>query len=172
LFKKGHKHSLETKLKISLAHKGKHVSPTTQFKKGHITVWTDEMREKLRQARLKNNGMKGKPAWNRGLKGFLAGEKSPHWKKDRTTLAKRQQRNDSVYIDWRKQVWLRDNFKCKIDNPDCSGRIEAHHILPWRDYPELRYQPNNGITLCHAHHPRTRAEEKRLISEFQCLVSV
>ena len=45
-------------------------------------------------------------------------------------------------------------------------------ILGWTDYPELRYEVNNGITLCHFHHPREWKEEKRLISEFQKLVSV
>jgi hypothetical protein len=80
-------------------------------------------------------------------------------------------RRCSSYIYWRKQVWLRDNFTCKIANPDCSGRIEAHHILGWSEYPELRYEVNNDITLCHAHHPRRRAEEKRLQAEFQMLVA-
>ena len=100
------------------------------------------------------------------------GEKHFAWITDRTKLVKRQERNDSSYHSWRREVWLRDNFKCKIANPDCKGRIEAHHILGWTDYPELRYEINNGITLCHAHHPRKRAEEKRLSPYFQSLVSV
>lgn len=100
------------------------------------------------------------------------GEKNHKWIKDRTKLVKRQKRGDSAYCYWRKEVWLRDNFKCKIANPDCVGRIEAHHILSWSDFPELRYQINNGITLCHAHHPRKRAEEKRLIPTFLELMSV
>lgn len=102
----------------------------------------------------------------------LTGEKARRWIKDRSKLVKRQERNDVAYKDWRRQVWLRDSFKCKIANPNCEGRIEAHHILSWRYYPELRYQVNNGITLCRAHHPRVRAEEKRLIPTFQELVSV
>ena len=92
--------------------------------------------------------------------------------KPRSLLSKKQERNDSAYSEWRRQVWLRDNFKWKIANPDCKGKIEAHHILGWSLYPELRYQINNGITLCHAHHPRVRAEEKRLAPIFQELVSV
>jgi len=60
----------------------------------------------------------------------------------------------------------RDGWKCKIANADCDGKIEAHHILSWRDYPELRYQPNNGITLCHAHHPRKRVDEAKLLPYF------
>ncbi len=103
-----------------------------------------------------------------GKKGIL----SRRWKKDRSQLAVRQERNDSGYKDWRLSVWKRDNYKCKIADSNCAGKIEAHHILSWSEYPELRYSLNNGITLCHAHHPRRRAEEKRLIPTFQELVSV
>ena len=73
------------------------------------------------------------------------------------------------YQEWRNKVFVRDGFKCRICN--CDGYLQAHHILRWVDFPELRYQVNNGITLCRAHHPRKRAEEKRLIPEFQALVS-
>lgn len=100
------------------------------------------------------------------------GEKSYRYIKDRTLLKKQNRRNDPAYFEWRKQIWLRDNFKCKIRNQDCDGKIEVHHILGWVSYPELRYEINNGITLCHAHHPRKRAEEKRLIPMFRELVAV
>jgi len=76
------------------------------------------------------------------------------------------------YKEWRGRVFTRDDWKCVIDNQSCKGQIQAHHILPWRDFPELRYEINNGITLCQAHHPRKRAEEKRLIPFFSGLVSV
>lgn len=99
-------------------------------------------------------------------------EDNPNWITDRSKLKKKEQRNDSAYRKWRYQVWVRDKWKCGIANIDCNGKIEAHHILTWRDYPELRYQINNGITLCHAHHPRVRAEEKRLIPIFKELVTV
>lgn len=99
------------------------------------------------------------------------GEKHPRWIKDRNLVKGRQDRNNPEYKQWRQQVWLRDNFKCKIANPDCEGRIEAHHILGWAEFPELRYQINNGITLCHFHHPRVREEEKRLSPYFQKIVS-
>ena len=79
---------------------------------------------------------------------------------------------DCQYREWMLAVKNRDNWKCKINNNDCSGRLESHHILNWKDYPELRYEINNGITLCHAHHPRKRAEEKRLSPYFKELVSV
>ena len=120
-----------------------------------------------------NKNKKGlQKAWNKGMKGFNTGEKSGRWIADRTKLAKRQERNDMAYKNWRKQVWLRDNFTCKIANPDCCGRIEAHHILGWTNYPELRYEVNNGITLCHFHHPRKRKDEMRLSPYFKNLVEL
>lgn len=102
------------------------------------------------------------------------GENHHRWIKDRSKLSrtsKQGERRTYAYNYWRGEVWKRDGFKCRIDSESCSGRIEAHHILPWRDFPDLHYQLNNGITLCHAHHPRARVEEKRLIPVFQELVS-
>ncbi len=168
---KSKKLSLETRKKIA-AHPN---VVRTVFKKGH--KHSPETLKKISQS------LKGRDIWNRGLKGYRAGinhhwfgrdvsgKNNPSYKEDRSTLAKKQERNDYAYQDWRKQVWLRDNFKCKIANPDCKGKIEAHHILSWRDYPELRYQLNNGITLCHAHHPRKRSEEAKLSPYFQSLVA-
>lgn len=99
-------------------------------------------------------------------------ELHPQWIEDRTQIKKQEERNNPNDKQWKYAVYKRDNFKCKIGNSDCNGRIEAHHILSWRDYPELRFNINNGITLCLAHHPRKRAEEKRLSPYFMELVSV
>src|SRR3990167_722345 len=62
------------------------------------------------------------------------------------------------------------NSKGQFSNDDCSGRVEAHHILGWRSHPELRYEIKNGITLCLSHHPRKRSEEERYAPMFQELV--
>lgn len=169
-------------------------SPNQVFQTGHVP-WHKGLKG------VKTNN-RGKPAWNKGIplseeirkkmsisrKGkklsethkkniseSKKGNKSYQWKEDRNSLSrynKQGERRTSAYNNWRKQVWLRDNFKCKIENLDCKGRLETHHILSWSEHPELRYEINNGITLCHAHHPRKRAEEKRLIPTFQELVSV
>ena len=79
--------------------------------------------------------------------------------------------NCPKYKKWRKAVFTRDDFTCRIGGKDCDTYVEAHHIYPWRDYPELRYRVNNGITLCRAHHPRKRAEEKALVPFFLELVA-
>lgn len=123
---------------------------------------SEETKEKMSESHKKN---KNSP-W------FRLGENHHRWIKDRSLLKKKQERNDSAYQVFVKQVKNRDDWKCKMNNEDCKGYCIVHHILPWREFPELRYEINNGITLCHFHHPRKRVEEKRLIPFFQSMVEV
>lgn len=100
-------------------------------------------------------------------------ENSPLWITDRTKLKK----SDKKHLDYQYKMWMlevkkRDNWKCRLLNSECNGRLEAHHILNWIDHPELRYIINNGITLCAFHHPIGREKEKRMIPIFQELLSV
>ena len=91
--------------------------------------------------------------------------------KDRTLLKKNEKKHlDTEYRIWAGAIKKRDEWICRIKDNNCRGRLEAHHILSWREYPELRYKINNGITLCRAHHPIKRAEEKRLVPYFMGLV--
>ena len=110
--------------------------------------------------------------WLEKMRIVNAGSKNWRWISDRSKLVNQNERNNYKYIAWTISVKKRDNYKCRIPDINCNGRLEVHHILGWTQYVELRYKINNGITLCHAHHPRARSEEKRLIPFFQELVSV
>jgi hypothetical protein len=96
------------------------------------------------------------------------GELHPNWKGG---ISKNVHSvSEPKYKNWRMSVFTRDNFQCKV----CKTKIglQAHHILKWVDFVELRYDINNGITLCRAHHPRKVTEEKRLIPIFKELLLV
>lgn len=99
------------------------------------------------------------------------GSNNPRWIKDRKQ-ARQDRRNDGEYKQWRFSVYKRDGFICKFNNQDCKGRLESHHILSWKEYPELRYDINNGITLCHSHHPFKKVDGEKLISFFHKLIGV
>lgn len=101
----------------------------------------------------------------------MYGADNPSWKPNRDLKTSDRRADDVKYKVWSRDVKNRDGWECRITNEDCFGRMESHHILPWRDYPELRYDLNNGITLCHQHHPRKATDEARLASVFQSLVS-
>ena len=143
--------------------KGKKLSGE-RLKVAQITV------KKAIDARKNNPIIREK--WIKKMKEVTFGEKNHRWIEDRSSIVNWGTRRSYEYMGWARKVRVRDGYKCRIDNEDCCGKIEVHHILPYRDYPELHYQINNGITLCHALHPRVRSEEKRLIPTFQELVSV
>ena len=171
LNRRGIKFSDEARKNMSLAQMGHHPCLATIEKMRLANLGKKQSQETIEKRRAKLKGQKRSDEFKKQARERIRGEKHPRWISDRTVVV-RQERNDPAYQQWRKQVWLRDGFKCKIANQDCAGRIEAHHILVWRDYPELRYNINNGITLCHAHHPRKMALEKKLAPIFQELIKV
>lgn len=96
----------------------------------------------------------------------------PRWKKDRSLVKIGDRKlHDPLQKQWRKDVKDRDEWKCRIADLNCLGKLEAHHILPWSQFPELRYQVKNGITLCHHHHPRRAKDVMELSPFFQGLVA-
>lgn len=56
-------------------------------------------------------------------------------------------RHRREYKNWRTLVYERDDYTCQCCGSR-GGRLNAHHINQFSDYPELRYDISNGITLC------------------------
>jgi len=67
-------------------------------------------------------------------------------------LSNRAERLTDEYIEWRQKVFERDNYTCQ----ECgaTGDLQAHHIKPVSQYPELIYDVDNGITLCKKCHAK------------------
>lgn len=59
----------------------------------------------------------------------------------------------ATYYGWRKLVLIRDGHKCVFCGS--ADRLEADHILAFCSHPELRYDLNNGRTLCRECHKKT-----------------
>jgi len=49
---------------------------------------------------------------------------------------------------WRLAVYTRDNFACQKCRHSKGRPLNAHHMNSWSDFPEDRFDVNNGITLC------------------------
>jgi predicted restriction endonuclease len=60
--------------------------------------------------------------------------------------------NDPLYKKWRSDVRKRDNGMCQWPGCKAYKKLQVHHIKRWSDSVDLRYNIENGITLCKDHH--------------------
>jgi len=70
----------------------------------------------------------------------------------------------SEYKEWRRKVFERDNYTCQICK-DKNGnghtvKFEAHHIKPFVTYIKLRFDVDNGVTLCRDCHNLTKKKKQ------------
>lgn len=77
--------------------------------------------------------------------------------------------NDEQYKKWRKQVYVRDGYTCKMCG--AKKKLEAHHIKLWAHFPELRFDVNNGITLCKKCHKEITGNEEAYEARFKNLIN-
>lgn len=122
------KHTEEFKRQVSIRHKGKTVSLET--------------RKKLSAGKFGNN--------------------NPNWKGGRSTEYQLQRASMECRI-WRKEVFERDCYKCILCNKKGGWSKEekrqiilnADHIKSFLWFPDLRFDINNGRTLCVDCHRKT-----------------
>lgn len=152
---KGKKLSEETKKKMSLSHKGKNT-----WSKG---ILIPEERKKRISQSLK--GVKKKPFSEEhrkniglSLRGKNNGSKSHLWKGGITPVNE-VIRHSREYKLWRTAVFERDNYTCvwcgSKSGKDKKVELNADHIKPFSQYPELRFAIDNGRTLCRPCHLTT-----------------
>ena len=136
----GKKHSEKTKKKMSLAQKGK---AKPWFRGKGLSV---EHRKKIgKKLEGINNPMK---QLNNRLKlSKVLKEKYKNRKKPRIEMT-------IEWKLWREAVFQRDNYICQKCGK-VGGRLDPHHKKDKSRYPELVFDVDNGITLCHKCHLKT-----------------
>lgn len=168
----GKERSIETKMKISRANKGRatrgrgwHMAPETKLKISLAKIGkkaSEETREILRKSHL---GIKMPPfsaEHRRNIGKVRKGEKCHFWRGG-IFGANAIARRSIEYKLWRESVFARDNYTCVWCNlkggwnRNLKKRVmlNADHIKPFCDYPELRLSIDNGRTLCLPCHRKT-----------------
>lgn len=82
-----------------------------------------------------------------------------NWKGGITPL-RQKIRNSNKFKEWKKSVLKRDNYICTIC--DSKEHLEVDHIKPFSKFPKLRFDINNGRTLCRDCHIKTDTYGGRL----------
>jgi 5-methylcytosine-specific restriction endonuclease McrA len=83
----------------------------------------------------------------------FSGQNNHSWKGGISDKNK-QIRHSPKFKEWRRKVFERDNYTCQM----CGERgknLHPHHIKPFSKYKELRFDINNGQTLCKLCHMKT-----------------
>lgn len=150
----GRKHTPEELEKMRLAHKGKKRPPRSKEWCQHISEGKkgktqgsdnhffgkhhrEDTKMAISEAHIANPKFKreGEEHWN--WQGGISCENH-------------KARNCQELKIWRRAVFQRDNWTCQ----ECGVRgcrkypVNAHHIKSFAEYPELRFEVSNGITLC------------------------
>ena len=71
---------------------------------------------------------------------------------------KSSSKNSARTKDWTTQVKARDGWKCV--KCESTNRVAAHHIVPWVESETLRFDVNNGVTLCCSCHAKEEGFKK------------
>lgn len=125
------------------------------MKKHPIKEFFNRVREKASEETKKKMSLAQKRIGNRPP--INRGDKAWNWKGGISRVNKTERQyimSLAEYRLWRKAVFERDNYTCVW----CGRRgveLNADHIKPWCDYPELRFAIDNGRTLCVECHRKT-----------------
>lgn len=119
---------------------------------GPTATCSDVVKEKIKETNMEKYGVENYSQTKMFRESFR-GSNSPVWKGgNRRTI--RTEREGPEYRDWRKAVFIRDNYTCQIcgaHNYKGKGKtvsLVAHHLDCFKDFPDKRYDIDNGVTLC------------------------
>jgi predicted restriction endonuclease len=78
---------------------------------------------------------------------------------------------DPRYKAWRLAVRRRDKNQCQWPLCKVKRKLQTHHIKPWSKFPWLRFELDNGITLCKRHHLAIRGKEIYYMLLFNTIIA-
>jgi hypothetical protein len=137
--------TFETKLKMSQSQKGKKKNISKDGRK--------QLQENGRKVGQFNKGRIRSESERKAISEGHKSSKSHFWKGGVTSKTELLRVGLEMKV-WREKIFKRDNFTCQ----KCGQRgkkLNADHIKPVAMFPELRFDLDNGRTLCFECHKKT-----------------
>ena len=148
----GKKHTKETKQKLREINLGKKLSEKTKRKIGKKSKGNTYSLGLKQSEETKIKRVRSRLGYRHSLETRIKiGKKHKgknHWNWQGGLTSKNTTIRNGIKIKlWRESVFAKDNWTCqKCSNK--GGNLNAHHIKNFAQYPKLRFNVNNGITLC------------------------
>lgn len=128
-----------------------------QINKGRVSKLRGRKRdpEIIEKIAVKQRGKKRGPLPEETRRKLSESHRKRYEGKDRTIAKENRFIREGIEIKlWREAVFRRDNWTC-VTCGKRGARLHADHIKPFAYFPELRFDLNNGRTLCVPCHRKT-----------------
>jgi len=137
-FKTGERNSIATEFKKGSVPKNKGTGRKVYCKECGIQI---NVRRKFCSFECYNKNIEVRESKREKLKGFSAKKLSEN------ELTRSMEMSRKKYRQFRSDILERDLWTCQTCNTT-KAPFQMHHIKGWFEYSELRYDPDNCITLC------------------------
>jgi len=164
---------------LGLKQTKEHIAKRTAYIIGNKwNVGKKQSKELIAKRVLKIMGRKNTPETLSKMRNSALGKKCPwakknlpkvkygkdHWNwKGGITTENHKLRTSLQFRHWREGVFARDNWTCQ----KCfvrGGKLHAHHIKKFSEFPELRFDQSNGMTLCKPCHKATHRKSQQFMA--------
>ncbi len=137
-------------VKFNIPRRKTGVEYLSEERKKQISQWNKSHPEIIRM-----KGKKHSKETKKLMSKLRSGCKNSNWKGG-ITLIKRGIRHSKEYAQWRRVVLKRDGNICR----NCSkpNSRHAHHVKPFKEYPESMFNLENGLTMCNECHKKIHFE--------------
>ena len=143
----GYKHTLETRAKVGAALKGNKNAVGNKNAAGHKVP--PELRAKVSAANQKRD-------WTPEMRAKLSGPNGPSWRGG----ISREPYGWEWNAELREEVRRREGYKCQlcgVPQAECQTKLAVHHI----NYNKRDNDPLNFVALCNLCHSRTNHRRKQ-----------
>lgn len=106
----------------------------------------------------------GKQCRNNWQSDMMKGENHYNWQGGKSEQ-RHLDMSSREYKEWRHQVFKKDNYTCQACGDKKGGNLRAHHKKHYSEFPDLKHDVDNGITLCESCHIKVHSKGLDIQSE-------